>query len=150
MQKIARLVSTCFGIGYLPIAPGTWASAFALLIAPLFKTLSTAFGISALLAISAIAVAASSITERDCGIHDPSFIVIDELAGMIWILFFIPKGFGIPWMVAAFFLFRIFDILKPFPLKWLAKAPRGWGIVLDDLGASLYSFFLLALAARFF
>jgi phosphatidylglycerophosphatase A len=99
-----------------------------------------------LAAVFAIAVAASTRTERDLGTLDPSVVVIDECWAMWLITAIVPASLRAwPVAVAAFALFRLFDILKPPPLKLLARCPAGWGIVLDDLGAALYAAALLRL-----
>jgi phosphatidylglycerophosphatase A len=97
----------------------------------------------------AVAIIASGAAERQMGQHDPGAVVIDEVVGMWAVLVFFPGP--APWPLAgvlAFLLFRAFDVFKPPPLKWLAMAPGGWGIVLDDLGASFYTWLSLSLLVR--
>jgi len=87
-----------------------------------------------------LGVVASTATEQDLRIHDPPCVVIDELIGMWTITVVIPKLWAIPVLVAvAFTVFRLVDIFKLPPLNALSRAPRGWGIMLDDLGASAYT-----------
>ena len=79
--------------------------------------------------------------ERQSGIHDPSIVVIDEVAGMWCALVAIPQ---IPWhYVTAFILFRMLDIAKPGPIRRLQQWPGGWGIVMDDLAAGLLTLMLM-------
>jgi phosphatidylglycerophosphatase A len=68
---------------------------------------------------------------------DPSIVVIDEIVGMWISLFYLPKT--LPAIALAFVLFRVFDIVKPFPVRNLERIPHGWGIMLDDLAAGLYA-----------
>jgi phosphatidylglycerophosphatase A len=82
-------------------------------------------------------VPAASIVARESGRKDPSFVVIDEVAGQWITLLLCP----INWRnaVIAFVLFRLFDIFKPFPIRRIERLPAGWGIVFDDVGAGLYA-----------
>ncbi len=82
--------------------------------------------------------------QKILGVHDHGGIVWDEWVGFLMTLWLAPTGLG--WLVAGFILFRLFDILKPWPIGWLDRqVPGGWGIMLDDLLAGLYSFILLQL-----
>lgn len=140
MRRLARAIATVGGIGYLPIAPGTAGSVIGLLIG-LFWPLqgSVALRVAILGAGFLVAVWASTVAERELKAHDPACVVIDEVLGMwvvVWLTPVLP-------LVVAFVLFRLFDITKPPPLKILSRFPGGWGIVLDDLGASVYTCLLL-------
>ena len=88
------------------------------------------------------------VTSRDLGVHDHSGIVWDEFVGYLITMVAAPQGWL--WVVVGFFLFRFFDILKPWPISWIDKHVKGgWGIMLDDILAGVFS--LLALqATRFF
>ena len=164
MARLAKLLATGFGVGYLPKAPGTAGSMLGFLLGlwlPLpGPTLSS---LVIVLVVLGFGAAICTSAERALKRHDPSCIVLDEIIGM-WLVLAVASPFRF-WMVAdirdahapievavlaldlalAFGLFRAFDIFKPAPLKRLARAPEGWGILLDDLGASVYT--LLALAA---
>ena len=84
------------------------------------------------------------IPARYFGIHDPSCLAIDEVAGMWISVYLLPRGFLVP----GFFLFRLVDILKPFPVSTMEKFPGGWGIMLDDiLGGVIVNIFLQAVNA---
>jgi len=85
----------------------------------------------------ALGIPASTIVARESGLHDPQFVVIDEVAGQWIALLFSP--FDLRHALIALILFRLFDITKPFPVRQLEKLPAGWGIVLDDVGAGLYA-----------
>jgi phosphatidylglycerophosphatase A len=140
----ATAVATFFGVGYLKPGPGTWASLAAALLwlgAALALHPSRAALLAALLAATVVATAlgvpAATITERESGGHDPGFVVIDEVIGQ-WIALL---GCPADWAhgLVALILFRLFDIIKPFPIRRLERLPAGWGIVFDDVAAGLYA-----------
>jgi phosphatidylglycerophosphatase A len=140
----ANAVATLFGIGYIKPGPGTWASLATVLLwfaAAHYLHPSPQGFLAILLAVIAfsiiLGVPAATIAERASGHHDPGFIVIDEVAGQAITLLFCPPD----WRHAliALFLFRLFDITKPFPVRRLERLPAGWGIVFDDVAAGLYA-----------
>ncbi len=148
----ATLVATFFGIGRLRPGPGTWASlATALLWWLLASHLAGSLRIPVILGliviVTAIGVPAATLEERGCGKTDPSHVVIDEVAGQLVTLVACP----IVWqaLLASFILFRVFDILKPPPLRRLEKLPEGAGIMFDDLGAGIYGLIVLQLLLHF-
>lgn len=137
----AVVASTVLGLGFTPRMPGTVASAVGLfLFVPVYFVPdpwswilpSIELGIVCLLAAAAI-----PHVLRATGQSDPSFIVIDELAGILCALAIAP--FEWAWALLAFLLFRILDIFKPFPVDKLEKLPGAWGVMADDLGAGLIS-----------
>lgn len=144
MRSLAKWIATAGGLGQSPVAPGTVGSALGLLLGFLSASQPLGVRLGLLLVAGLIGVAASTSTERSSRVHDPSFVVIDEVWGM-WAVAvacpFVLRGAGPA--VLAFVLFRVFDVIKPPPLKWLATAPEGWGIMLDDVGASAYTILLL-------
>jgi phosphatidylglycerophosphatase A len=149
MKKIGVVVATFFGTGFLPVAPGTWASAF-VAIGVYFTPLAGApfivmAGVTA--AVFALGVPAASVCEAHFGKKDPRPCVIDEVAGQLVSLWFLPRQAG--YYMAAFFLFRIFDIVKPFPVRKSESLPGGLGIMTDDVLAGAYVLALLLLARRF-
>jgi phosphatidylglycerophosphatase A len=144
-------VATFFSIGRLKPGPGTWASLAVTLVwylglSPAEPT-PLAVGIVSLAGAFAATLAgipASTIVERESGIPDPGFVVIDEVAGQCVTLAVTPVDVGHAF--AAFLLFRFFDIVKPWPIRRLERFPGGVGIMLDDLGAgALGLLFMLAL-----
>ena len=151
-----RLIVTFGGVGLLPGAPGTWGSAAAL---PLAWALHWAGGVWALLA-GTIAVTAIGVWATRLYLHgrqaDPSEVVIDEIAGMLTALLPFSLALGLagvqphifPWpgWVGAFVMFRLFDILKPPPVRWLDR-PTPWGIMLDDLAAGAMAGAVMIVAA---
>ncbi len=124
--------------------PGTWGSVAALLLWAAYARLAHPATHALLLAL-AIGIAltlvagipAATIVERESGHHDPGFVVIDEVAGQ-WVALLASP---VDWRhgLIALVLFRLFDIVKPFPVRRLERLPAGWGIVFDDVAAGLYA-----------
>lgn len=147
MRPLAILLATGFGLGRLPVAPATWASAaVALLLVPEAVRAPFVLGI-ALLVVVPLAIWASGEAERELG-HDAHPIVIDEVAGMLVAVLGVSHGAGSPalFLLAAFLLFRFFDIVKPYPIRQIQELPGGWGVVADDLLAGVATNLVLRLA----
>jgi phosphatidylglycerophosphatase A len=143
LRHPAALVATAGGIGLLPLAPGTWGSLAAL---PCAWAISAVAGRAALLAAAVLAFAlgswASATLARASGHHDPQFIVIDEVAAQWLALVAAPLDWRA--YLAAFLLFRVFDIWKPWPVRAIERRVQGGpGIMLDDIAAALYAILLL-------
>ncbi len=154
-----RLLTSCFGLGRLPVAPGTWGSLPTAIIFGLMWHFH-ASGISISIAMAALALAGSivcvrfaPVVIRATGKDDPGEVVADELAGQAVTFLFIPFltletfSTGQIWVitVAGFLLFRLFDIAKPCPIRRLEKLPEGWGVLADDLLAGVYAGIVLLL-----
>jgi phosphatidylglycerophosphatase A len=143
VQRLAVLLATVGGVGYAPLAPGTVASALTVLflwLVPLSRA-------SLLLVVAVVAVVgtwAAHEAERALGGKDPGAIVIDEVAGMALSVLMVPLTPGV--LVAGFLLFRLFDIVKPYPANTLQRLPGGVGVMIDDLVAGLYALLLLGAA----
>jgi len=136
-RSLAKIVATLGPIGYMPIAPGTWGSAVGVAFLA-FVPLSPAGALLAIALAVVIGTAAAGIAERAIGEPDSGHIVIDEFAGMLISLFGLPDTYG--YLAAGFLLFRIFDILKPFPIRRIDQTiPGGVGIMADDLLAGVYT-----------
>jgi phosphatidylglycerophosphatase A len=138
----AMLVATFFGIGRLRPGPGTWASAATVLLwAALCHELEPAWrtpvAIALALLVTLIGIPAASQVARGAGTKDPQFVVIDEVAGQLVALIAVPLAWKS--FLAGFILFRVFDIVKPPPVRQLEAIPEGAGIVLDDVAAGLYA-----------
>ncbi len=150
VKLFARFISTGFGLGYSPVAPGTLGSLATMVIwwfCPLFST-AQFFLIN--LFVFVLGILTAAVTEKEYqqkynnkDLHDPGIIIIDEVAGMMTALFAIRKSLFL--FIAAFGLFRFFDILKPFPIKKFEKLPSGWGIVCDDVLAGVFANVVLRL-----
>lgn len=138
-------ISSVFRVGYLPLAPGTWGSLFALLVWWFLPPdISNFTYILIILNLFLIGVITSSIISYKVKENDPSKVVIDEWVGMWIALIGVPKIFG--WMVLSFVLFRFFDIIKIFPARRLEKIRGGWGIMLDDVVAGVYTLIILIIS----
>lgn len=145
MNILARIISTFFGSGFCPIAPGTAAS-FVTALLYMFVLSGFSGPAQALIIVGLffVGVPAASRYSAELGRKDPGRIVIDEACGQLIALFMLPPD--LITVAAAFFLFRIFDILKPYPIRKLEGFPRGWGIMADDVGAGLAAAVFLRLA----
>ncbi len=147
LQHLPKLLGTLGPVGYLPWAPGTWGSAAGIVIwwfALAFqRPMVQAFII---LFVSLLAVWCSGYTARCLNKSDPKPVVIDEVVGQWTALMFVPRQ--VLWVAAAFLLFRMFDIVKPFPINRSQRLPGGWGIVIDDLLAGLAVMSLMLIFLR--
>ncbi|MDO8795420.1 MAG: phosphatidylglycerophosphatase A [Vicinamibacterales bacterium] len=137
MRLLARLVSTVAYIGYLPIAPGTWGSAAGLAVyAAVRATAGPVAELAVVVVLLAAGVWSATVTGHEMGDEDPGPVVIDEVVGMLVTVLWLPVG--LTGAVAGFFLFRLFDIVKPFPARQFERLPGGWGVMLDDVMAGIY------------
>lgn len=138
MDRFWSTVALFFGAGKSPVAPGTCGTLAAL---PIFLPLTGDLPLHAavLAALTILAVPASGHRERLRGAKDPAEVVVDEAVGMGVALFAFPEEPAVPLMLAAFLLFRLFDVWKPFPAKAAQDLPGGWGIVADDVVAGIYA-----------
>lgn len=138
MQKwLARIFGSAFGIGYVPFAPGTFASGAAALLylyVPAIRELTLL--VPLILFSVALGVWAGGVMEKEYG-EDPSQAVIDEVAGQWISLLFIP--FSPLTVLLAFILFRLFDVLKPGIVDRAQRLPGGWGIMTDDVLAGIFA-----------
>ena len=141
------MLATWFGAGRIPRAPGTWGSLGALPLGVLALQFGVLAGVVVALVMFAIGVWAAAFYARAANREDPPEVVIDEVAGQCLSLCFAPlTPLGV---VAAFLLFRLFDIAKPFPIHWFeSRFADGWGIMLDDIMAATYAGVVL-LALRY-
>ena len=141
MTNAARILSdwiaTVFRVGYLPLAPGTWGSLFALsawVLLPEFTSVTYLAILGGLLFLGIL-------TSRNYSAYsqktDPSEVVIDEWLGMWIALYAVPKE--MTWMIVSFLLFRFFDVVKVPPVRQLERMHGGWGIMMDDVAAGLYA-----------
>jgi phosphatidylglycerophosphatase A len=138
VTRLAVFLATAGYCGYFPIAPGTAGSAAGLLVYLLvWWTGSSIVEVAAIALIFAAGTWAATHAERYFGGIDPGPVVIDEVLGMLITLAFIPAGWTA--MVAGFVLFRVFDVIKPFPADRLEKFHGGFGIMADDAMAGVYA-----------
>jgi phosphatidylglycerophosphatase A len=134
--RLGLAVATALGVGYIPIASGTFGSMAGLVVWAVLPASVTAEAVAIIL----LFVAGSwggTVAERYFGRTDPGEVVVDEVMGMVLTLF----ATGVGWMgaIAGFFLFRVFDIIKPFPARRLEHLHGGIGVMADDAMAAIYA-----------
>ncbi|MBS1124262.1 MAG: Phosphatidylglycerophosphatase [Deltaproteobacteria bacterium] len=149
MNALAKLIATALGAGYSPVAPGTCGTAVAV---PLTWALAGLpiwqFGVVAVL-VTGIGIAAAHRADLAWGSHDSQRIVIDEVAGYLITMLPVDRASWPP-LVVGFVVFRLFDIVKPPPVRWLDEnLPGGWGVVLDDVAAGVMGAVVMGLLAHF-
>jgi len=156
--RLALFIATACGLGYIPVAPGTWGSLggillyFAVQVAfppTYFPGLRKSFevpgwsaawaGIATTVVIAALGVWSATTAARFWNVSDPQRVVIDEVSGqhMTYLLAFAPLNWK--YLLLGFILFRVFDIWKPFPARQAESLPGGWGIMADDWVAGIYA-----------
>ena len=148
----ATLVATFFGAGRLKPGPGTWGSVATIIvwalissrIPPEARTWAT---IVAAALVTLVGIPAATQVERASGVKDPQFVVIDEVAGQLVTLIAVPLDWKT--FLVGLILFRVFDMLKPPPIRRLEQLPEGTGIVVDDFGAGLYALAVMHLLLHF-
>ena len=145
--ELSEWLDTCFKIGHLPIAPGTWGSLAAVIGWWLWlQYLDPLVFIVLIITIFIIGVFAINIIIGHTGENDPSRVVIDEVSGQWLGLLMLPDG--ALYIAGAFILFRFLDILKPWPIRQLERFPKGWGVMLDDMLAGLMTLGLIQGVSR--
>ena len=148
----STLIATFGGIGYLRPGPGTWGSVATVLlwaliswrIPPEARSWAT---IVAATVVAQIGILAATRVVRSSGVKDPQFVVIDEVAGQLVALIAVPLAWKT--FLAGLILFRVFDIVKPPPVRQLERLPEGIGVVVDDVGAGLYALLIMHLLLHF-
>lgn len=137
MSSIWKNIATLGPVGYIPFAPGTFGSLIGLILFTLLRPPAVFLAII-ILAGFLLGVYASSIAEHLFNEKDSGKIVIDEAVGILVSFLFLPTAGA--YLVAAFLLFRTFDIIKPFPIRHAEKKFRhGFGIMIDDIIAGIYT-----------
>ena len=135
-DKFALVLSSCFGLGLIPVAQGTFGTLAAVPLAIALDRLTPMAAAYVLFFFILLAVWVSAKSAGALEKEDPGEVVIDEVAGLLLTLFLLPAtAFN---LCLGFILFRLFDILKPYPIRRLEKIGGGAGIVLDDLLAGVY------------
>ncbi len=123
-------------IGFIPFCPGTLASLEAFIIFWFLKNLSWLYQLLIIFGILVLGIISADFIAKFLKIEDPEIVVIDEIAGM-WIALY-GKNTLLEFIL-AFFIFRVIDIKKPYPLKKVESLPYGWGIMLDDIIAGFFT-----------
>jgi len=144
MKMIWKIIATFLGVGYFPLAPGTVTSfAIVLLYRFFLHKLSWPLYLLLFLFLFFLGTFASSKLSSRLEEKDPRKIVVDEACGQLLVLFLVPESWLV--LLLGFFLFRIFDIIKPFPTRKIENLSKGWGIMADDIMASIYAGLILHL-----
>jgi phosphatidylglycerophosphatase A len=153
LQHPAHFLAFGFGVGLAPVAPGTWGTLLALplywLVAPWFTAAGAAKPSQEFLVLVGglfvLGIWACETTGRAIGIRDHRGMVWDETVAFLLVLFFVPAH---PvWQALAFLVFRLFDILKPPPIRYYERTfKNGFGVMLDDLVAAFYTLIVFAIA----
>jgi phosphatidylglycerophosphatase A len=144
LRHPAHFIAFGLGAGLAPFAPGTWGTLLALpvywLVSPVLDPIGYLMMVAVLLALG---IWACEVTGRAIGVPDHGGMVWDETVAFLLVLFFVPAA--LPWQAAAFLLFRLFDILKPPPIRYYERTFRnGFGVMLDDLVAAFYTLLVFA------
>lgn len=138
-----------FGTGLMPFAPGTWGTLAAIPLFLLLMGVSPVVYLFIVIAAFILGVWVSESVSRDLAVHDFSGIVWDEVVGYLLTMFMVPATFT--WIISGFILFRFFDILKPWPIRYIDKHVHGGlGIMLDDILAAIPAWIILQLLMKGF
>ena len=149
LNRFFLLLATGFGVGYSPIAPGTLGTLLAIPVYHFLSNISSPIYEITLIGFFFLSVWVSENAEIFFGKEDDRRIVIDEMMGFLITMLWVPKT--ILFVILGFFLFRFFDILKPFPIRHLEKRLKGgFGVVLDDVLAGVYANVILQIIGRIF
>lgn len=136
-MRLGVFVATCGYLGYVPIAPGTFGSAAGLVVLAAVRwTGSPLVELAVIALIFAVGVWSGNIAEKHFGGVDPAPVVLDEVLGMLITLALIPVNFT--GAVVGFLLFRLFDVIKPWPANRMEALPGGLGVMADDAMAAVY------------
>jgi phosphatidylglycerophosphatase A len=134
--RAAIAFATCFGLGYSPFAPGTVGSGVGLVVWVILPQTAVVHA-AAILAIFVAGIWSGGVAERQFQATDPAPVIVDEVVGMLVTLFMNPVGWG--GALVGFLLFRIFDVLKPYPANRLERLHGGIGVMADDFMAAIYA-----------
>ena len=137
-QQIIKFLASGFFTGYFPVASGTIGSLVGIIAYLILQDVPNTLYTAIVILICIVGVYIAGEAEKIYQSKDSSYIVIDEIAGIFLTFIFLPRG--INFLIAGFIIFRIFDILKPFPIRLIdEKLEGGWGIMLDDIMAGIYA-----------
>ena len=141
-----HLLSLGFGTGLVPKMPGTAGTLIGVLLYVPLHYLPWQYYLLVTLLLFVLGIWLCGKTAARLGVHDHPAIVWDEIVGYLITMLLVPYGWG--WMLAGFMLFRLFDIWKPWPIRWLDKQVRGGlGIMIDDVLAAIYGLICLQIIA---
>lgn len=146
--KPKNFVAMGFGSGLSPIMPGTCGTLVGVIIYQIMVELNLWLYAFMLVLMFLFGIWLCNEAANEIGEHDHPSIVWDEIVGYLITMFAVPKGWL--WVILGFIYFRVFDILKPWPIKMLdQKVKGGFGIMLDDLAAAIYAWILLQFSVWF-
>ena len=136
-MRIGLFIATCGYLGYVPVAPGTFGSAAGLVVfAAVRWSGSPALELAVIILLFAVGVWSANAAERHFGGVDPAPVILDEVVGMLITLAFLPVT--ITGAIVGFLLFRLFDVVKPWPANRLEAVHGGLGVMADDAMAGVY------------
>ena len=142
MNRVGLFIATCGYLGYVPVAPGTFGSAAGLAVFFLIRsTGSVTVEVTAILALFAIGIWSGTVAEHYFGGIDPAPVVMDEVVGMLITLAFLPVS--VTGAFVGFLVFRVLDVLKPWPSAQFERLPGGLGVMADDGMAAIYGNLLM-------
>ena len=146
MKVLATAFATFLGVGFFPVAPGSAATLAGIGLILLLHSSFISY-ITVMLLLLVVAIPVCSYMEKQLNCKDPGILVIDEVVGVMVALLGLPLTW--PVAIVGFFLFRAFDMFKIDPINRLEALPGGWGIMLDDVMAGIYTNIILHLAMRY-
>jgi len=146
-EKLITFLATGFGSGLAPFAPGTAGTLVGVLICLLFLPVPWILRLLFVLALLVLSIYVADKAEKIYQKKDDQRIVIDEIIGLQ--ITMLPVAITVLHLCVGFVLFRVFDILKPFPINNLQRLPGGWGVVIDDVAAGIYAGVLMMLLIFF-
>ena len=136
-RRVGVFIATCAYVGYVPVAPGTFGSAVGIAVYYVVRRqASAAIELGTIAVLLVIGLWAATEAEHHFGGIDPRPVVIDEVIGMLITLALVPVN--IVGVLVAFLIFRVLDVVKPWPARRLEHLPGGFGVVLDDVMAGIY------------
>jgi len=147
VKALAKLLATCFYLGYIPIAPGTLGGSLLGVGLYLLVSQNNLINLAVTYAVIVIAIWSSGLAEGMFGQKDDQRIVIDETAGMMVAMLWLPDK-SMLYLGLGFVVFRVMDIVKPLGIKKLQLIKGGWGVVADDIAAGLITNIILRIVMK--
>lgn len=149
LNSLSKAIATALGAGYSPIAPGTCGTAVTIPLALALAPLPLWQYLLVLIGITLIGIWAAERADRAWGTHDSGRIVVDEVAGYLTTMALVDRSHWVP-LVVGFVVFRVLDIAKPPPIRWLDRnVPGGFGVVIDDVAAGVLGMVIMLALDRF-
>jgi phosphatidylglycerophosphatase A len=137
MDRIGLFIATCGYTGYVPVAPGTAGSVAGLVVFYAVRgTGSPVVELAVIITLFAVGIWSATVAERQLGGVDPAPVVIDEVVGMLMTLAFLPVSAA--GVIVGFLIFRVLDVVKPWPSSRFERLPGGLGVMADDGMAAVY------------